>query len=191
MIVAQSNIPQSRRPQHAGSIADGERPPEPRLPHPLPHNVSRVARANLWLFGLLSVAGALFVFGSGIAVVAFPIVLGRDGVGRAMITLTLFCVAAVSTGVALLAARSAVRVVRRERRGVASLLAFVRFGAFVSVFVGGIVWWLSVAFIGASDGAEVSLQWGTVVAIGMCLIAFAFFVWGTLVLRGFRRSLGA
>lgn len=140
------------------------------------------------LFGFLSVAGALFVATSGIAVVAFPIVLGRDGVGRAMITLFLFCLVAVGTGVSLLAARSAARVIRRERRGVSSLLAFVRFGALVCVIAGAMVWWLSVAFFGSADEAAL-LTWGSYVALAVCLAGFAFFVWGMRVLSGFRRSM--
>ncbi|MBC8087064.1 MAG: hypothetical protein H7Z40_07335 [Phycisphaerae bacterium] len=176
-------------PQHAGSVADAERVREPRLPAPLPAAVWRVARANLMVFGVLSLCGVIFVCVSGIAVVLFPIVLGREGVGRAMITLFLCCSVAVSTGLALLAARSAARVIRRERRGVSSLLAFVQLGAIVSVFAGGIVWWLIAAFFADRTGGAPAVSLKTLLAIVSPVAAFMFCVWGVVVLRRYRKSI--
>jgi hypothetical protein len=185
--VGGSVVGNTRVPQHAGSIADSECVPEPRLPAPLPGPVERVARANLWLFGVLSLCGLIFLIGSGVAVVLFPIVLGREGVGRAMITLFLFCTGAVATGLALLSARSAARVIRRERRGVASLLAFVRFGAFVSVVAQSIVWWLTAAFFADEVGPMSNGM--RILSLAAWMPAFVFFVWGMVVLRKYRKGL--
>lgn len=144
---------------------------------------------NLILFGGLCFAGLLFVVGSGLAVVIFPLALGRDGVGLAMITLFLFCATAVSTGLAFLAARSAAQVLRRERRGVGALLAFMRVGALVSVLVAGISWWFSVAFFADVDQSAVPVGFPSLLAIAACVIAFGHFAWGMRVLSGYRRSL--
>ena|GEM_PF-3051947 len=182
-------VDQARVPQHAGSVADRDLALEPRLPAPLPLAVWWVARANLILFGVLCVAGGLFVVGSGLAVVIFPLALGRDGVGRAMITLFLCCATVVATGLAFLAARSAAQVIRRERHGVGSLLAFVRVGALVSVVAAGITWWLSVAFFADVDQWALPVSVPALLAIAVCVLAFGHFAWGMRVLSKYRRSL--
>ena len=109
--------------------------------------------------------------------------LGREGVGRAMITLFLGCASLVLTGVALLAARSAARVIRRERRGVASLRAFVILGALVSAIAVAVVWWLNVAFVSDGDWVRATFDWWTLISVGACKLVLFFFVWSAVVLR--------
>lgn len=145
-----------------------------------------VVRANLTIYLLSAIASGLFVVASGIAVVAFPLVLGREGVGRAMITLTLFCVGAVFTGLAALATRSAARVFRREKRGVGSLLAWVRLSAVVTAIFAALLYWIGAAFFDEDGGMPSA---GTLVAIAVCVALFAHFARSASKLGRFRKEL--
>lgn len=145
-----------------------------------------VARANLTIYLLSTIASGLFVAACGVAVVAFPLVLGREGVGRAMITLTLFCGGAVFTGLLALATRSAARVFRREKRGIASLLAWVRVSAVMSAILAALVYWIGAAFFN-DDGGMPSA--GTVIGIVVCAVLFAHFARSASVLARYRKEL--
>ena len=136
-----------------------------RLPSPLPPQVHSVAITSLIVFGVLCAAGALFVVGGGIAVVLMPFVMGREGVGTAMITLFAVCVTAVTSGILLLAARGAARVIRRERRGVRTLYLFSVFGVIVAALASGIAYWLKVAFFGSES----------CVCVCVCVCAYKFY----------------
>lgn len=160
-----------------------------RLPSPLPADVHRVAKLSLIVFGTLCGAGALFEIGGGISVVLMPIIMGREGVGTAMITLFAVCVTFVITGILLLAARSAARVIRRERRGVRSLSSFAILSAVVLAIAGGITEWLGVAFFATENGVQTAFNWSTPLLV-VELLGVALFAWVALVLRRYEREFG-
>lgn len=160
----------------------------PRLEAPLPKSLRSVAATLLVVFGGLFCIGALYVIGGGIAVVLMPIVMGRSGVGTAMITLFTVCVTFVVSGILLLAARSAARVIRRERRGVRSLYVFARTAFIVVLLAGAITQWLSVAFFGLNDADNPTFDWSIPIRI-VELVAAVLLVWAVVILRRFDRQL--
>lgn len=159
-----------------------------RVPAPMPPQVRSVAITSLVIFGLLCAVGASFVVGGGVAVVAMPIVMGREGVGTAMITLFAVCVTAVTSGILLLAARGAARVIRRERRGVRTLYLFSLFGLAIATLACGIGYWLKVAFF-ASDSTSDSSTFAMTVTIIVPLLFMAWFARAAFVLRQYAKSL--
>lgn len=161
-----------------------------RIPTPLPPGLLSVARLLLLVFGVLAGAGALYVLGGAAAVVLMPLLMGREGVGTAMITLFTVCLTFVISGILLLAARSAARVIRRERRGVRSLYAFAVAGCVATLFLIAFSQWISVAFFAPGDGEATSFNW-TVVARGAEVCFLVLFVWAALRLRPYARASNA
>ena len=159
-----------------------------RLPAPLPALVRQVAVISLVVFGVLCGVGALFVAGGGVAVVLMPIVMGREGVGTAMITLFTVCVTFVVSGILLLAARSAARVIRRERRGVRTLYLFSVFGLIVAAMAFGIAYWLKVAFFTDDASGESNVYVSTAIA-AVPLMFMAWFARAAFVLSRFAREI--
>ena len=159
-----------------------------RLPEPLAPQVRSVAVTSLIIFGALCGAGALYVVGGAAAVVLMPIVMGREGVGTAMITLFTVCVTFMTSGVLLLAARSAARVIRRERRGARTLYLFSVTAVIVAAVVCGITYWLKVAFFD-SDSPASSSAYATTAAIIAPLILMAWFARAAIVLRKYARAI--
>ncbi|MGV3708925.1 MAG: hypothetical protein ACO1Q7_08785 [Gemmatimonas sp.] len=134
-----------------------------RLPDPLPPKVKVVATVTAALLGWAGISGVVMVLFGAIGVVLMPITMGRQGVGLAMIALTVTCVTAVVSAIVLLAARSAVRVIRRERRGVRSLRAFARLGVVLMLVIAALAFWYRQAFLtpdyqGAYSSALTSLM---------------------------------
>lgn len=142
----------------------------------------------LVLIGVSFGLGVMYVIVGALAVVIMPIAMGREGVGTAMITLFTVCVMIVVSGVLLLAARSAARIIRRERQGVRSLYLFSLFGLIVVLLATGIGQWLSVAFYGMSDPDVKMFNWSIPVRIVEVIVA-AILLWVVIVLRRFDRQL--
>ena len=159
----------------------------PRLPGPLPAPLRAVATTLLTVYGSLFVIGALYVMGGGASVVLMPLIMGRAGVGTAMITLFTVCVTFVASGVLLLAARSAARVVRREPLSVRPLYLFAVWSLAVVLIVGALTQWLSVAFYGSKDAGDLSFDWSVPVR-AVELLAALILVWAVMVLRQFDRQ---
>lgn len=158
-----------------------------RLPEPLPPRVRSVAVTLLIVFGALCSAGALFVVGGGLAVVLMPLVMGREGVGTAMITLFVVCLTFVGSGILLLAARSAARVIRRERRGVRPLYLFSVIGAMVAALAFAMTQWLSVAFFEMNDGARKGFD-ASIAARVAEAVFMLLFAWAIVGLRSYARE---
>lgn len=154
------------------------------MAEPLPPLLLFVAKALLVVYGGLFVLGALYVVCGFLAVILMPMIMGRDGVGRAMITLFTVCVTFVTSGILLLAARSAARVVRREPGSVRTLSLFALWSLCVVLVAGAITQWLSVAFFSVAEGGELSFDWTIPVRMAELVFA-AFFLWAAVVLRRF------
>jgi lysylphosphatidylglycerol synthetase-like protein (DUF2156 family) len=163
-----------------------------RLPDPLPPKVKVVATVTAALLGWAGISGAVMVLFGAVGVVFMPIMMGRQGVGLAMITLTVTCVTAVVSAIVLLAARSAVRVIRRERRGVRSLRAFARFGVVLMIVIAALAFWYREAFLtpdyqGAYSSALTSLI--SLVWVVAPLIVAGWNVYVARTMTGYERSL--
>jgi hypothetical protein len=150
--------------------------------------VRTVATTLLVVFGTMFCLTAIYVVGGGLAVVIMPIAMGREGVGTAMITLFTVCVSFVASGILLLAARSAARVIRREQRGVRSLYLFSMTALIVVAIAFFISQWLSVAFYGFVDADNPSINWSIPVR-AVEIFAAAMLMWAVVVLRGYDREL--
>ncbi len=159
-----------------------------RLTAPLPSQVRSVAVISLIVFGALCGLGALFVVGGAAAVVLMPMVMGREGVGRAMITLFTVCVTFVISGILLLAARSAARVIRRERRGVRTLYLFSVSGILLTTLACGIGYWLTTAFFADNVSGE-STSFLSMAATVLPLFVAIWFARAAFVLRRFARDI--
>lgn len=142
----------------------------------------------LVVFGLLFCFGVLYVVVGGIAVVLMPIVMGREGVGTAMITLFTVCLTFVVSGILLLAARSAARVIRRESGSVRSLYTFARASTILSVLVGAIMLWLRFAFFN-DNAANSSLMGWPLLMLIVPLFSCLLFARSAIVLRRYSRIL--
>lgn len=159
----------------------------PRLNAPLPTALHSVAMTLLVLFGGLFGIGALYVVCGGIAVVLMPIVMGREGVGTAMITLFTVCVMFVISGILLLAARSAARVIRREARGVRSLYWFAITALIVVLLATGVEQLLDIAFGALADPDLHAINWSIPIRV-VELVVSAVLLWAVFVLGPHARA---
>ena len=184
----QSAVAQSAVAQFDVDRLSAQPLPLERLPAPLPRRVRSVAQTSLVVFGAWFAVGALYVIVGLVAVVLMPIRMGREGVGTAMITMFTVCVTAVFSGIQLLAARSAARVIRREERGVRALYLFSVFAMIALAVALGIVWSIKVAFFGNDASGDTPGFALTAVSI----VLSGFIVWFArvaFVLRNYARHL--
>lgn len=156
-----------------------------RIDGELPQNVRTVTRVLQFVFGGLFLIAATFVVAGGASVVLMPILMGREGVGTAMITLTLVCVSIVLSGILLLATRSASRVLQREKLALRTLSGFSTTALVASVLLLAIAQWVHAAFFTSDvSGEGSSFDWSIVVRLAAA-VAIAIFLWATVVLRTF------
>jgi hypothetical protein len=128
-----------------------------RLPYPLPLAVRRVAMVQLCANALWLATVALALTATAIAIVIMPFVLGRQGVGMAMVSLFGLSVTAVFSTLPFFAARGAARILRRERRGIAPVyrLAWITIGLAIPAGFAGA---LALNFVGPSVAADQPLS---------------------------------
>jgi len=97
------------------------------------------------------------------------------------------CVTFVISGILLLAARGAARVIRRERRGVRTLYLFSVFGLIVTTVACGITYWLKSAFF-TDNASDDSKPYLSMVVTVWPVIFMAWFARAAFVLRRFARD---